>query len=352
MKVLFLGRGELGLRILKRILEDGYDVPLILATKHTPEIGASPKDFHEMATRHGIEYDYTTRLSADRIDKLRRYEADIAVAIQWRTIIGKAAINTTKHGFLNVHCGELPRLRGNATPNWAILMNEPEAVLCVHFMISGDLDSGDILGKSRMPLASQTTIGEVYDFALREGPLLVSKALIDIEAGTATPEKQDHAKALRCYPRIPFDGEIDWKQNANTICSLVRSLSAPFDGAYTFFDGTKMRIWSCREKKPKCDFWGVPGHVVEWRKDGPISVITGQQGLVELSEVQLEDGEKEPPGGFIRSIRVRLGMNASKELYTLRAKIHDLESVVNSLKKLSAQNGKPLAQPEHSTLSQ
>lgn len=333
MKVVFVGRGELGLQILKRIVADGYEVPLILVTEHTPEIGSCPAEFETLAEKHGIPYGFTKTLSPRWIRKLNSLAADIAVAIQWRTIINADAISTCRHGFLNVHCGDLPRFRGNATPNWAILLNELEAVLCVHFMIPGDLDSGEILGKSRIPLTTKSTIGEICEFTYREGPLLVASALKEIETGIAITERQNAEEALRCYPRLPQDGEINWNESAQQISSLVRSLSDPFDGAYTFFGDQQMRIWACREVEPSCNFVGVPGHVVALDADGTIRVITGDNGMLELSEVQFEDGKRIPPGNRIRSIRVRLGMHVSTEIRTLRQKLDKMQRDLDSMKE-------------------
>ncbi len=333
MRVLFLGRGRLGYLTLQKILDRGHDVPVIVSTEHTENVEMSARHFERLAKERGIPYYFTKDIHAPLfVDLFREAGADVAVAVLWIRVIHSEVIGTTRHGFLNVHAGDLPRYRGNAVMNWAILAGEPRIGLCVHFMEPGRLDSGDVVIQRYIDLSPRSTIGEVVEQVHVLGPNMVAEALDRIAAGTVEPRPQDHGKALRCYPRNPSDGEICWERGVEEIDRLVRSVSDPFPGAFTFINGKRLFVWTAHPEAPPPEFLGLPGQVADLCEDGSVRVLTGHGGMLVLKTVQLEGQGRVRPLEVIRSARVRLGMNHSERIVELERRLEALEKEMHALK--------------------
>ncbi len=129
---------------------------------------------------------------------MRDSNADVAISVNWKTLIRSPMLSAFRHGIVNAHTGDLPRYRGNATPNWAILRGENEIVLTLHRMVE-ELDAGPILGRASLAIDDHTYIADVYAFEDDVCPGLFADVLDGLENGTLEPREQDRAGALRCY---------------------------------------------------------------------------------------------------------------------------------------------------------
>jgi methionyl-tRNA formyltransferase len=131
---------------------------------------------------------------------------------------------------------------------------------------------------------------------------------------TLRHQPNDQSISLRCYPRIPMDGEIDWSKDALEIDRLIRAVSEPFTGAYTYIGTEKLMIWKGHFEIPEYPFVGVPGQVAERRKKtGEVAIVTGK-GLMVLEEVSINSMERKKPTEVIKTIRTRLGMDITGEI--------------------------------------
>ncbi len=330
MKILLLGRGEIGYKVMSRILEKGYDVPFIVTTRHTSEVGRTLEDFQKLAELHKIPFYFTANIHTEYfVNLFNEAKADLGIAISWVQVIKKDIIQTARLGFLNLHGGDLPRYRGNACGNWAILQGEKKLGICVHFMEPDSLDSGDILLKRYIPITSRTTIGELTSSASQIGIEMILNTVDMLEKGKAHPKKQDNSKALRCYPRLPRDGEIDWNQSVPQIDRHIRSVSEPYPGAITYYNGEKLYIWRAYPLKNPPNHLAVPGQIIGLQKDDTVLVATGRGGVLVLETVQLEGGEKVKPRLLIKSIRARLGLAIGEEIINLKKQVRELETLIN-----------------------
>jgi len=351
MKVLFLGRGELGYQVLLRILENGYEVPVIVTCEHSPEIGRCPDDFQEIADTHNIPFYYTNYINDPfYVDLFRKQDADIAVAMLWVRIIGRKIIETTRMGILNFHAGDLPRYRGNAVINWAILQDESEIGVCVHLMEPDSLDSGPIVVKKKISITSTTTVGELTSQYLQMGPSMILEALDKLSCDEFRPQRQDSKKAMRCFPRCPEDGEIDWHKTTAEIDKLIKSVSKPYPGAFTYFKDKngeirKLIIWNAHPVSMEeivrtfgiSHFLGVPGHLIFNNKnDGTSWVVTGD-GIIALEKVQFDGNKEFEPGKFFKSIRIHLGFRTTAVL-ELQRQIKVLAKRLDNLEQKFSQN--------------
>jgi methionyl-tRNA formyltransferase len=315
------------------LIAKGHEPVLVATAPAAPEYGVEEEDFAGLAARLGAEF-YTTSSGkpAGLLHALRDAKPDIAISFNWPSLIGAETIAVVPHGILNAHPGDLPRFRGNACPNWAILAGERQVVLTVHAM-NGELDAGPIHVRAAMPLEETTYIGDVYKWLADTMPGLFLRAMSSIENGTARPvdQPQDPALSLRCFPRIPEDSLIDWSADAESISRLVRASTEPFSGAYTFLGAERLTVWRMRKDVLRFRWLGRPGQVAHRDKtSGEVSVLTGKDAIV-LQEVEYA-GRRVRPADLIESTRARLGLGLEGEVRALRARLQTLEDHVNRLK--------------------
>lgn len=311
----------------------GHEIVLIITGEESSEYTRGISDFKRLGAEIGCECIVTENINQKYIlDCIRQAEPDIAISINWKTLIGKDIINLFPHGIINAHAGDLPRYRGNAVPNWAIIAGEREIVVTLHKMDAG-LDSGPILLKRRLSISESTRIGEVYAFLETQIPRMYVVVLEGIQNGTILPQKQsdDPAEELRCYPRTQRDGEIDWTLPAKEIHRLIQAVSEPFAGAYTFIGWEKLIIWRSNYEIPAFQYMGVPGQVAHRDlHSGTVKVVTGD-GFLILEEVEVEGtGERQRPSEVIKTIRTRLGMDITGQITCLKKRIDTLEDKINS----------------------
>ncbi len=332
MKVAVIGRTQMLLNTARLFAQNGHAIVFVATSKPAPEYSAGPEDFARFAKENGAAYVQGTKLS-EHIGAIRAAGADIAISMNWPAILGQDILALFPLGVLNAHPGNLPRYRGNACPNWAMLNGEDEVVLTIHQMAPGELDSGPILAKGRIPIDNSTTIGQVYQNLEAMMPGLYLQAAEGLHTGSLQPLPQstNPADALRVYPRLPQDSMIDWAENAEAIGRLVRASSEPFSGAYTYYNGKKLTIWAAAPGRYTVPSLAAPGQVVAIsRETGSVSVAAGQ-GFVALLQVAYEGVLYQQPAALITSLRARLGMQPQDEIAALRAEVDALRARLDKL---------------------
>jgi len=328
MKVAVLGRTQVLLNCLYALVEAGHDVVLIGTCAESKEYGLEADQFESAAKELGSKYFYNSRINSPEIvQMLIDSGAEIAISVNWLTLIQEEAIDAFPLGILNAHAGDLPRYRGNACPNWAMLQGEASISIAIHQMLPGELDAGPILCKDQMPIDENTVIRDVYNYVEERIPKLFVEALEGLETGKIVPVAQpsDPALALRCYPRIPSDSFLDWRKPADFLARLVRASSEPFAGAYTYYQGERFIVWRAFSQQFAVPSLATPGQVV-WRSeaDGTVAVATGE-GVLVIQDAELKSRGRRSPSELITSMRARLGVHVEDELYELKKRICALE---------------------------
>lgn len=332
MNVTAIGRTKMLYNTIQAVDSAGHNIDRIITCSDEDFYTVSAADFEQLAADIGTEYHFCTDINSEEmINRLSDGRSDIAISVNWKYPIGKPVLTAFDHGVLNAHAGDLPRYRGNAAPNWAIINGENEVVLTVHQM-NVEIDAGPILQQSSVPITDKTYLGDIYEEMRTGFPQLFLKSLSGLESGHITPQRQpnDPTKVLRGFPRIPKDSEIDWAQPAEEIHRLVRASAEPLFGAFTHLGRRKLTIWRARTERPAYQYCGTPGQLAERRPDvGEVAVLTGD-GFLVLEEVQLEDGERAPATDVLTSIRTRLGMDKQAEIRRLNSRISELEAKLDS----------------------
>lgn len=232
--------------------------------------------------------------------------------------------------FVNVHYAPLPRLRGRATVNWAILNGEDRAWISVHRLVP-DLDSGGLLLHESVPIGPQDTVTQVYealnDLQRRGLPGAVLAALAG-DPGRA----QDPCGATYGCSRLPEDGQIDWTAPTESADRLVRALAPPFPGAFTWLGLRRIFVDEAVADPPDAAVWEgrVPGRVVAvGRAAGTVDVLTGD-GVLRLVRLRPEDSQASVPATqVVASVRATFGLRTSDlvaEVRRLRTEVCRLTS--------------------------
>jgi UDP-4-amino-4-deoxy-L-arabinose formyltransferase/UDP-glucuronic acid dehydrogenase (UDP-4-keto-hexauronic acid decarboxylating) len=307
----------------------GHRLALVGTCAASPEYSVNERDFEALARIHGVPFFCDPR--AERhLHMLKASRADVAISMNWLTVMSGAVLTAFPHGVLNAHAGDLPRYRGNACPNWAILQGEREVVLTLHRMTE-ELDAGPILLQRACPLHEDTYVGDVYEFMERAVPQMFVELLRALEAGevSARPQSEHPGDALRCLPRMPRDHLIDWSHPASQLARLVRASSEPFDGAFTHYGAERLTVWRARAVELASRHLGRPGQVISVdRQRGEVVVLTGG-GALALQQISLGGASRQRAADVITSTRTRLGLDLAEELGTLRERVAVLERLLD-----------------------
>jgi UDP-4-amino-4-deoxy-L-arabinose formyltransferase/UDP-glucuronic acid dehydrogenase (UDP-4-keto-hexauronic acid decarboxylating) len=326
MKFAALGRTAILIEAAKASMARGHALCLVGTAAPSPEYTAGERDFAALAQAAGCPFFIESQKPAPEVAGLIEASgAEVAISVNWPRLMRHELRSRFLHGVINAHAGDLPRYRGNACPNWAILNGEPEVVVTLHRMDDG-LDSGPVLARRRLPIGDDTYIGDIYRMLNEAIPALFADLLDALQSGRAVEQAQplDPSLALRCFPRRESDSEIDWSRAALDVARLVRASAEPFAGAYSWLDGRRVRIWRARAATLPYRWSGVPGQVAEIGADA-VAVLCGE-GVLLLEEIQIEGAGRAPAGRAIRSTRMRFGVDRDKDIAVLARRVADLEA--------------------------
>ena len=305
MKIAIIGRSELLYDTAIQLKNFGHEIVCILTAKEAPEYTRKASDFEQLACTLDVPFAQGSKI-IEHAELLRSTYADIAVSINYTGVVPQSVINLFPLGILNAHGGDLPRYRGNACQAWAIINGESRIGLCIHKMIGGELDSGDIIARDYFPIDHNTKVTEVWDWMKRRSPELMLSAVSNLSVDPnylLECQSLDIHDAYRCYPRIPEDGQIDFSNSALSILRLINASNKPYSGAYCQYDGKKLIVWDAELVDDAELFAAVPGQVTKICQDY-IEVACGI-GKLRISLVEYNDQVK-TPSSFIYSVRKRL----------------------------------------------
>jgi methionyl-tRNA formyltransferase len=282
MRIGILGRSETLLSAAKMLHDEGHEITWIVTAPSESYYLAKESDFENLAEVIGCPFFMDSRIEESKIlSALEVSNTDLVISVNWPRIIGSVFCKMFPMGIFNAHLGDLPKYRGNACPNWAIINGESRVGLCIHQMIPNSLDSGPIYARGYYSLNQNTYISEVYEWAREKIPLLFIELINNLGKESFKPEEQssDPANWLRCYPRRPSDSQIRWERDADSIQRLVRASSKPFSGAYSYLEGNnRVIIWKSEVFLHEGDFFAIPGQLLSVKNGSPI-IACGKDAL-------------------------------------------------------------------------
>ncbi|HKV04556.1 MAG TPA: methionyl-tRNA formyltransferase [Candidatus Acidoferrales bacterium] len=257
----------------------------------------------DAALEAGIAVFQPAKIKSDEAyDYFRRLAPDAVVIIAYGQIIPERLIDIPRLGWINLHASLLPKYRGAAPINWAILNGETRTGITA-MRIDAGLDTGPMLMKYETTIGPDEAAPELAARLADAGAPLMADTLRALDRGEITPTPQDNSRATLAPPLKKNDGQIDWRSDAPKIYNRIRGLQ-PWPGAFTTFRGKHCQIWG-RPLKPVAA-GGMPGFILPTQEDG-LLVICGGNTVLRVEQVQLEGRNRVTDGEFMNGARIRPG---------------------------------------------
>ena len=308
MNVIFMGTPEFAVPCLERLINDGHTVSLVVTQGDKPKGRGqklTPPPVKACALEHGIPVFQPTTLKDEAAQaELRAHNPDVIVVVAYGKLLPKAVLDMPKHGCINVHASLLPRYRGAAPIQWAVLNGECESGVTTMYMDVG-LDTGDMLLKSHCPITADMTAGELHDALMAQGAETLSETLVALQAETLirTPQTGES-----CYAPM-LDKSLcamDFTKSATALHDQVRGLN-PWPTATAKVGGKTLKIHRSRVGAP-CDT--APNTVVAV---APFTVSCGEGTSLILLEVQGEGGKRMAAEDYFRGHPIPVGTPFSED---------------------------------------
>lgn len=246
MNALVFAYHNVGYRCLSVLLAHGVNVPLVVTHADSAHENIWFSSVAELAASHGIEVSTSEDPNDPQfVERILAIEPDFLFSFYYRRMLKVPLLQIPRHGALNMHGSLLPKYRGRAPVNWAVLKGERETGATLHYMVEKP-DAGDIVAQQAVPILPNDTAREVFDKVTLAAEMALDHVLPSLLAGNAPRQAQDLARGSYYGGRKPEDGRIDWSQSNNQVHNLVRAVAPPYPGAFTTAQGRKIYIYATR----------------------------------------------------------------------------------------------------------
>ena len=330
LKILFMGTPDFAQESLKSIYDAGYEIIGVVTNPDKPKgrgmkLAYSPVKEYALEKNLKIYQPIKIKNNTEFLDEIRALAPDVICVVAYGKILPKEILEIPKLGCINVHGSLLPKYRGAAPIQWAVLNGDKTTGITTMYMNEG-MDTGDMILKEEVEIGPEETTGDLWQKLSKIGGEILVKTLKLIEEGKAPREKQTEEATLA--PMLNKEmALIDWENSdANKIHNLIRGLN-PIMGAYSYIDGKKIKFWKSKVLT-KEEFFSyktefeeyeakfnnlVPGTIlIADDKDG--LYIKANGGVLKILEIQGENAKRMPTADFLRGNHLIAGMIFSKEI--------------------------------------
>ena len=305
IRTVFMGTPEFALPTLDGLMESGVDLCAVFTQPDRPKGRGkklSPPPVKALAAERGIPVLQPIKLrDAAAVASLRELAPDLIVVVAYGQILPKEVLEIPRFGCINVHASLLPRYRGAAPINKAVIDGETETGVTTMLMDVG-LDTGDMLVKRATAIAPEETAGQLQNRLARLGRDAMEETLRRLCAGTLSAEPQDERLSSYAPMLKKEDGRIDWTQSAQAIHNQVRGLD-PWPGAYTTLEGEVLKI---ADTRPELNDGGAPGTVLSAGPEG-VRIACGE-GVLRVGTLQLPGKKRLSAADFLRGKTLPTGL--------------------------------------------
>ncbi|MCR2042570.1 methionyl-tRNA formyltransferase [Anaerosalibacter massiliensis] len=305
MKIIYMGTPEFAVKPLEKLYEEGFDIPLVVSQKDRPKGRGKkllPTAVKARAEELGLEVFQPDNInSEDSINKLKDIKPDFIVVAAYGQILRKKILSIPKYACINIHASLLPKYRGAAPINWAIIDGEEETGITIMEMVE-KLDAGDIYIKESINIKEDDDAITIHDSLSELGGKTIVKALKGIISGKITPESQDDSKSNYAPMLNKKMGKIDWNESGESIKNLVRGLK-PWPTAYTFYEKNNVKIHRvelCSKFKE-----GENGEIVKVDNEGIF--VNSKDSCIIIKELQFPGKRKMRVEDFIKGNEIKVG---------------------------------------------
>ena len=305
MKIVYMGTSLFAVPSLQGLIKSRHQVVGVVSQPDRPRDRGkriSPTPVKEIATQHDIPVYQPARIkSPEAIEQIKLWQPELIVVVSYGQIIPRQILEYPALGCINVHASLLPRYRGAAPIQRALMAGEKISGITTMFMDVG-LDTGDIILQLEVPVKDEYDHGQLEVILAEIGALLLAETIDQLESGNAPRIPQQEELASYAGRITREDEKIDWSQSAEMIHNQIRALS-PNPGAWTTIDNNKTKIYKSRVISN--DESGVISQIVEVGND-EFSVQSGK-GILEILEVQRAGKKRMPASDFLRGCQLQPG---------------------------------------------
>ncbi|WP_067838725.1 methionyl-tRNA formyltransferase [Amphibacillus sediminis] len=308
-RIVFMGTPDFAVPILKQLLDDKYEVVLVVTQPDRPKgrkriLSAPP--VKEEALKHDLPVFQPEKVK-DSFQEILAYQPDLIVTAAFGQILPKGLLDAPEYGCINVHASLLPELRGGAPIHYAIMQGKKETGITLMYMAEA-LDAGAIIDQVAVPIEIDDHVGILHDKLADAGAQLLHKTLPALFDGTVTSEEQDDRLATYAPNITRAQEQIDWQRSATDVYNQIRGLH-PWPVASTTIAGQNLKIWWAELSSMKTD--QAPGAIIEVTNDG-IYIACGGKTVIKLTDIQLS-GKKR--------MTVREYLNGRSEMFKIGMKL-------------------------------
>jgi methionyl-tRNA formyltransferase len=307
MKLVFYGTPEFAVPTLEKLIAESFTIDLVVTNPDEPsgrgyQVHAPP--VKQAALRAGLPVYQPVKLKdAATVEFLSRYRPDAAIVVAYGHILPNWLLELPRLGCINLHASLLPKYRGAAPIQWALIRGEQMTGVTT-MKIDQGLDTGDVLLQKQIRIEdgdTAATLGERLSFF---GSDLVVETLRRLARCDLTPEPQDKGKATLAPILKKEDGRIDWNLPAMDIWNLTRGLT-PWPGAYTRLRGKRLHIWLASRPRSEEKSSQAPGTIV-WDR-ATLKIVCGGESVLNVQEVQMEGRKRLSTREFLNGVKVAAG---------------------------------------------
>lgn len=302
MRIVFMGTPDIAASCLEALYAAGHDICAVYTRRDKP-VGRkqvlTPPPVKQVALAHGTPvFQPRTLRDGGENANLQALAPDLIVVVAYGCILPQAVLDIPKFGCINLHVSLLPKYRGSAPVQWAVLNGDTETGVSIQQMDAG-LDTGDVLVCEKVAIGPEETSGELFDRVTAVGARVLCETLPRIAAGTLTPTPQDHAAATLAPMLTKELAQFRWEESAAHIHNWVRGMN-PWPAAwFVAGGGRKVKVLECRVAAQS----GAPGQVLALR---PLTVACGE-GAVQLLRVVPEGSRPMEGSAFAAGLRLQVG---------------------------------------------
>ena len=266
---------DVGVRCLAVMLSHGVNIPLVVTHQDDPKENIWFESVEKLARAYDIEVATPADPNAPEfVERLQAISPDFIFSFYYRFMLKPAVLATAMRGAYNMHGSLLPKFRGRAPVNWAVLRGEEMTGATLHEMVEKP-DAGRIVDQFPVPILPDDRAIDVFRKVTAASELLLDRSLAAVLDGMAQPQEQDLSQGGYFRGRTSDDGRIDWARSAREIHNLVRAVAPPYPGAFTYLGGQKLRLLRTRVERDR----GTP-HPPQMRFDGRHLVVQCADGSV------------------------------------------------------------------------
>lgn len=308
MRIVFMGTPDFAVPSLQALIDAGHDVCAVYTQPDKPQgrkqiLTAPP--VKTLALEHDIPvFQPNTLKSEDEQARLRELAPEVIIVVAYGKLLPKAVLDIPPHGCINVHGSLLPRWRGAAPIQWAVIAGDEMAGVTTMQMAEG-LDTGDMLLTYETKVGEKETAGELFDRLAQSGAELLTQTLVKLDE--IEPRPQDDAQSCYAHMLDKQMAVIDWSKSAHEIDCLIRGLN-PWPIALTALSGERLKVFAAEKANGR----GEPGTVLEADPKKGLTVACGE-GALGLTEIQLVGGKRMKATDFLRGHAIQVGTKLGDE---------------------------------------